>query len=40
MFSLLEKQEGYRLPEDAVRFYVAEVMLALAYLHSKEVVYR
>ncbi|KAI8553037.1 hypothetical protein RHMOL_Rhmol06G0314300 [Rhododendron molle] len=37
---LRQKQPGKRFPEEAVRFYVAEVLLALEYLHMLGIVYR
>src|ERR1044071_7991921 len=40
MFSLLAKQNQHRLPESVVQFYIAEIACALAYLHSKDIVYR
>lgn len=40
LHSLLRKQPGNRLPVDAVRFYAAEVLVALEYLHATGVVYR
>lgn len=40
LHSLLSKQPGHRLPIDAVRFYAAEVLLALEYLHAIGIVYR
>jgi len=39
-FRMLMKQPGHCLPEDSVRFYSAEVLLALEYLHMKGFVYR
>eukprot|EP01114_Cavostelium_apophysatum_P020272 TRINITY_DN6751_c0_g1_i1.p1 TRINITY_DN6751_c0_g1~~TRINITY_DN6751_c0_g1_i1.p1 ORF type:complete len:444 (-),score=82.32 TRINITY_DN6751_c0_g1_i1:121-1452(-) len=39
-FRTLQKQPGKCLPEDAVRFYAAEVLLALEYLHLMGFVYR
>ncbi|KAF7726218.1 camp-dependent protein kinase catalytic subunit [Apophysomyces ossiformis] len=38
LFTLLRKNK--RFSEDLGRFYAAEVLLALAYLHSKDIVYR
>ncbi|KAL8161398.1 LOW QUALITY PROTEIN: hypothetical protein V2J09_012887 [Rumex salicifolius] len=38
--SLLRRQPLGRLPLPAVRFYAAEVLVALEYLHSKGIVYR
>ncbi|GAB4846714.1 Serine/threonine-protein kinase wag1 [Ancistrocladus abbreviatus] len=40
LHSLLHKQPGNRLPLHAVKFYAAEVLLALEYLHALGVVYR
>nr|GMD33329.1 serine/threonine-protein kinase WAG1-like [Ipomoea batatas] len=40
LHSLLRKQSGNRLPVDSVRFYAAEVLVALEYLHSLGIVYR
>uniref|UniRef100_A0AB38Z7K0 non-specific serine/threonine protein kinase n=1 Tax=Paeonia suffruticosa TaxID=45171 RepID=A0AB38Z7K0_PAESU len=40
LHSLLRKQPGFRLPVDAVRFFAAEVLVALEYLHALGVVYR
>lgn len=37
---LRQKQSGRTFPESAARFYVAEVLLALEYLHMLGVVYR
>ncbi|KAL6585458.1 hypothetical protein OROMI_002102 [Orobanche minor] len=37
---LRQKQSGRYFPEDAARFYVAEVLLALEYLHMLGIVYR
>ncbi|KAA8496025.1 Flippase kinase 1 [Porphyridium purpureum] len=39
-FRVLQKQPGQRLSEDAARFYAAEVILALEYLHHLGFVYR
>lgn len=39
-FRLLQKQPGKCLPEDAVRFYAAEVLSALEYLHMMGFIYR
>ncbi|GJP33509.1 hypothetical protein CLOM_g18043 [Closterium sp. NIES-68] len=36
----MDKEKGQRLPEAAARFFVAEVLLALEYLHCQGVVYR
>ncbi|GMP66306.1 hypothetical protein CsSME_00026716 [Camellia sinensis var. sinensis] len=40
LHSLLRKQPGYRLPIESVRFFAAEVLVALEYLHALGVVYR
>ncbi|KAI5662159.1 hypothetical protein M9H77_21482 [Catharanthus roseus] len=40
LHSLLRKQPGNRFSVDAVRFYAAEVLVALEYLHSLGIVYR
>ncbi|CAA2984407.1 serine threonine- kinase WAG1-like [Olea europaea subsp. europaea] len=40
LHSLLSKQPGNRLPAQAVRFYTAEILLALEYLHAQGIVYR
>ncbi|KAI3803623.1 hypothetical protein L1987_31780 [Smallanthus sonchifolius] len=40
LHSLLRKQPKYRLPIDSVRFFAAEVLVALEYLHSLGIVYR
>ncbi|KAK4714586.1 hypothetical protein R3W88_020493 [Solanum pinnatisectum] len=40
LHSLLRKQPGNRLPVESVRFYAAEVLIALEYLHSLGIVYR
>ncbi|XP_047342331.1 serine/threonine-protein kinase WAG1-like [Impatiens glandulifera] len=40
LHALLRKQPEYRLPLAAVRFYAAEVLVALEYLHSLGIVYR
>lgn len=39
-FRMLERQPGKCLPEAAVRFYAAEVLLALEYLHMMGFIYR
>jgi len=39
-FRMLQKQAGKCLKEDDVRFYAAEVLLALEYLHMKGFIYR
>ncbi|KAH8494612.1 hypothetical protein H0E87_021119 [Populus deltoides] len=40
LHSLLRKQPGNRLPVQAVKFFAAEVLVALEYLHALGVVYR
>ncbi|KAF8010661.1 hypothetical protein BT93_J1345 [Corymbia citriodora subsp. variegata] len=40
LFLLLDKQPQKVLKEDAVRFYAAEVVVALEYLHCQGVIYR
>ncbi|KAL0399533.1 UNVERIFIED_CONTAM: Serine/threonine-protein kinase WAG1 [Sesamum radiatum] len=40
LHALLRKQPSNRLPIQAVRFFVAEVLLALEYLHAQGIVYR
>ncbi|XP_073059915.1 serine/threonine-protein kinase WAG1-like [Primulina eburnea] len=40
LHGLLRKQPMNRLPVQAVRFFAAEVLLALEYLHSRGIVYR
>nr|AHZ63861.1 phototropin [Gnetum montanum] len=40
MFMLLDRQPMKVLREDAVRFYAAEVVVALEYLHCQGVIYR
>ncbi|KAI3769426.1 hypothetical protein L6452_00528 [Arctium lappa] len=40
LHSLIRKQPNYRLPIDSVRFFAAEVLVALQYLHSLGIVYR
>jgi len=39
-FRMLQRQPGKCLPEDSVRFYSAEVLLALEYLHMLGFIYR
>ncbi|KAI8099682.1 kinase-like domain-containing protein [Halteromyces radiatus] len=38
LFRILRRQKNFS--EDAVRFYTAEVILALEYLHANEIIYR
>lgn len=40
LHNLLHKQPGYRLPVASVKFYAAQVLVALEYLHAKGIVYR
>ncbi|EOA30450.1 hypothetical protein CARUB_v10013575mg [Capsella rubella] len=40
LHSLLRKQPGNCLPNQAVRFFAAEVLVALEYLHAMGIVYR
>ncbi|KAL0443660.1 UNVERIFIED_CONTAM: Serine/threonine-protein kinase WAG1 [Sesamum latifolium] len=40
LHALLRKQPSNRLPIQAVRFFVSEVLLALEYLHAQGIVYR
>nr|AML79142.1 putative LOV domain-containing protein [Bassia scoparia] len=40
LFLLLDKQPTKVLKEDAVRFYAAEVIIALEYLHCQGIIYR
>ncbi|XP_021680798.2 phototropin-1 isoform X2 [Hevea brasiliensis] len=40
LFMLLERQPTKALKEDAVRFYAAEVVVALEYLHCQGIIYR
>ncbi|XP_039689761.1 phototropin-1 isoform X1 [Medicago truncatula] len=40
LFLLLERQPAKVLKEDAVRFYAAEVVTALEYLHCQGIIYR
>ena len=38
LFGLLRKKK--KLSEDQIKFYAAQVILALEYLHSKNIIYR
>ncbi|CAJ1956044.1 unnamed protein product [Sphenostylis stenocarpa] len=40
LFLLLDRQPTKTLNEDAVRFYVAEIVIALEYLHCQGIIYR
>ncbi|GAV86431.1 Pkinase domain-containing protein [Cephalotus follicularis] len=40
LHTLRQKQPGKHFPEQAVKFYVAEVLLALEYLHMLGIIYR
>ncbi|XP_010057774.2 serine/threonine-protein kinase D6PKL2 [Eucalyptus grandis] len=40
LHSLRQRQPGKHFPEQAVKFYVAEVLLALEYLHMLGIIYR
>nr|AML78727.1 putative LOV domain-containing protein [Kerria japonica] len=40
LFVLLDRQPAKVLKEDSVRFYVAEVVVALEYLHCQGIIYR
>ncbi|KAG6490202.1 serine/threonine-protein kinase WAG1-like [Zingiber officinale] len=40
LHSLLRRRRGHRLPVSAARFYAAEVLIALEYLHALGFVYR
>ena len=40
LFNRLDQQPGRRLPERDVQFYAAEVVLALEYLHARDIIYR
>nr|AML78907.1 putative LOV domain-containing protein [Pulsatilla vulgaris] len=40
LFMLLDKQPKKALEEDAARFYAAEVVIALEYLHCQGIIYR
>ncbi|XP_068653881.1 serine/threonine-protein kinase WAG2-like [Aristolochia californica] len=40
LHSVMRARPGNRLPLDAARFYAAEVLIALEYLHCKGIVYR
>uniref|UniRef100_A0A126WYV4 non-specific serine/threonine protein kinase n=1 Tax=Gonatozygon kinahanii TaxID=227148 RepID=A0A126WYV4_9VIRI len=40
LYGALEKQKGKRFPEEVARFFAAEILVALEYLHCQGVVYR
>jgi len=40
LYRVLQKQPGKRISEDAAKFYAAEIILALEYLHLRGFVYR
>nr|AHZ63921.1 phototropin [Cylindrocystis cushleckae] len=40
LYTHLEHQKGKRFPEAAAKFYAAEILLSLEYLHCKGVIYR
>nr|AHZ63911.1 phototropin [Cosmocladium constrictum]AML78492.1 putative LOV domain-containing protein [Cosmocladium sp. BC-2016] len=40
LYGVLEKQKGKRFPENTAKFFAAEILLALEYLHCQGVVYR
>lgn len=40
LHTCLANAPNTRLPEDRVRFYIAEIVLALAYLHQRGLIYR
>lgn len=40
LYQLLRAQEGHCLPEPACRFYIAEIITALEFLHFHGIVYR
>nr|AML76470.1 putative LOV domain-containing protein [Cosmarium tinctum] len=40
LYGVLEKQKGKRFPEPVAKFYAAEVLLSLEFLHTQGVVYR
>lgn len=40
LHSCIANSPNGRLPEDRVRFYIAEIILALAYLHQRGLIYR
>lgn len=40
LFALLERQPGKAFSEEAVRFFMAEIIIALEYLHCLGVIYR
>ena len=40
LFVHLKNEKGRRFSEDKTRFYAAEIVCALGYLHSRGVIYR
>eukprot|EP01029_Cantina_marsupialis_P007868 TRINITY_DN18979_c0_g1_i1.p1 TRINITY_DN18979_c0_g1~~TRINITY_DN18979_c0_g1_i1.p1 ORF type:complete len:962 (-),score=331.48 TRINITY_DN18979_c0_g1_i1:350-3235(-) len=40
LFSVVAAQDRYRLPESAVQFYAAEIILALDHLHKNKILFR
>ena len=40
LFCLIEKLKYYKMTEEQAKFYAAEIVLALEYLHSNNIVYR
>nr|AML78426.1 putative LOV domain-containing protein [Bambusina borreri] len=40
LYGVLERQKGKRFPESVAKFFAAEVLLALEFLHTQGVVYR
>nr|AHZ63920.1 phototropin [Zygnemopsis sp. MFZO] len=40
LYAHLENQKGKRFPEEVAKFYAAEILLSLEYLHCRGVIYR